>query len=149
MSDAALDQLYQAPPAEFTAVRTQLAAAATKRGDTAAARQIIAARKPTLAASIVNRFVHNTPDVRGRLSDLGDQLRAAHSAMDGARLRKLSTQQRRFVDDLSQEALHAAGRTDPHGRIVDGESTRAPRGGCELLRDEIGATDERHASGDS
>jgi hypothetical protein len=113
MSDAALDQLYQAPPAEFTAVRTQLAAAATKRGDTAAARQIIAARKPTLAASIVNRFVHNTPDVRRRLSDLGDQLRAAHSAMDGARLRELSAQQRRFVDDLSQEALHAAGRTDP------------------------------------
>lgn len=119
MSDAALDELYQAPPAEFTAVRTQLAAAATKRGDTAAARQIASARKPTLAAWIVNRFVHDTPDARARLSDVGNQLRAAHSTMNGARLRELSAQQRRLVDDLSQAALHAAGRIDSPGGLRD------------------------------
>ena len=119
MCDAALDELYQAAPAEFTAVRTELAAAATKRGDPAAAKQIGAARKPTLAAWIVNRFVHNTPEVRAHLSDVGSQLRAAHSAMDGARLRELSAQQRRLVDDLSQAALHAAGRIDPPAGLRD------------------------------
>jgi len=39
--------------------------------------------------------------------------------MDGARLRELSAQQRRFVDDLSQAALHAAGRTDPPAGLRD------------------------------
>ena len=72
-------------PEEFTALRTKLAAAAKKRGDTAAAKRISAARKPTTAAWVVNLLAHSNEDVKQSLTDLGERLRAAHAAMDGAR----------------------------------------------------------------
>src|SRR6476646_5614781 len=96
-----LDELYQAPLAEFTALRTRLAAAAKKRGESVTAKQLSAARKPTTSAWIVNRLVHTDPTVRERLSDLGDRLRAAHAAMEGHRIRELTAEQRRLVDGLS------------------------------------------------
>jgi hypothetical protein len=108
-----LDELYQAPLAEFTALRTRLAAAAKKRGDSTAAEQLSAARKPTTSAWIVNRLVHSDPKVRERLSDLGRRLRAAHAAMDGNQIRELTAEQRRLVDGLSRAALHGAGIADP------------------------------------
>ena len=108
-----LDELYQAPLAEFTALRTRLAAAAKKRGDSVTAKQLSAARKPTTSAWIVNRLVHTDPTVRERLSDLGDRLRAAHAAMEGHRIRELTAEQRRLVDGLSRAALQGAGITDP------------------------------------
>jgi len=108
-----LDELYQAPLAEFTALRTRLAAAAKKRGDSTAAKRLSAARKPTTSAWIVNRLVHDDPKVRERLSDLGKRLRAAHAAMDGTQIRELTGEQRRLVDGLSRAALQGAGIADP------------------------------------
>lgn len=56
-----LDELYRARPEEFTALRASLAAEANKRGDTAAAAALKAARKPTTAAWVVNTLVHQDP----------------------------------------------------------------------------------------
>jgi hypothetical protein len=108
MADDELDSLYWAEPDAFTAQRTRLAAAAKKRGDTAAAERISAARKPTTAAWIVNRLALRNNDTKRRLSDLGDRLRAAHAAMDGERIRELSAEQHRLIDELTRAALDAA-----------------------------------------
>jgi hypothetical protein len=105
MADDELDTLYSAQPASFTAQRTKLAAAAKARGDAATAKRISASRKPTTAAWVVNRLAINHGDVRQRLADLGERLRAAHAAMDGQRIRDLSTEQHRLLDELAKVAF--------------------------------------------
>lgn len=103
-----LDQLYAAKPEEFTALRGTLAAAAKKRGDTASAKRISAARKPTTAAWVVNLLVRENGEARDRLRDLSEQLRAAHAEMDGERIRALSAEQRLLVHHLTGAAFAAA-----------------------------------------
>src|ERR1700752_3034827 len=95
-----LDELYEVKQEEFTALRTKLAAAAKQRGDTDTAKQISAARKPTTAAWVVNRLALRDQDIRTRLPRLGERLKEAHTAMDGNRIRELSAEQRRLVDDV-------------------------------------------------
>lgn len=112
-----LDELYGVKPEEFTALRTRLAAAAKKRGDTAAAKRISAARRPTTAAWVVNLLVHMNEDVKESLTDLGERLRAAHAAMDGAAIRQLSAEQRSLVDQLARAAFDGAEVTNPSATL--------------------------------
>ena len=105
---ADLDALYAAELKDFTPLRTKLAAEAKKRGDAEAAKQITAARKPTTAAHVVNVLVLNDPTVRGRLTDLGERLRAAHAGMDGSVIRALTAEQRRLIDELARAAFEEA-----------------------------------------
>jgi hypothetical protein len=118
MADDELDELYGVKPEEFTALRTRLAAAAKRRGDAAAAKRISASRKPTTAAWIVNLLTRSSA-AKQRLTDLGERLRAAHAAMDGDRIRELSTEQRTLVDELTRAAFRAAELTDPPGAVRD------------------------------
>lgn len=117
MADEELDTLYEVPPKEFTAERARLAAAAKKRGDTATAKRISAANKPTTAAWVVNRLALRHADTRQRLSDLGERLRSAHAAMDGGRIRDLSAEQRKLIDELTRKALRAADLTQPSATV--------------------------------
>ena len=103
-----LDTLYGVPPPEFTALRGQLVAQAKKRGEADAARTIGAARRPTVAAWVVNALVRADPAAADRLAELRAQLQAAHAAMDGARIRELTAAQRRVVTDLTRAGLAAA-----------------------------------------
>ncbi|OBA60509.1 hypothetical protein A5647_13850 [Mycobacterium sp. 1100029.7] len=105
MADDVLDTLYSVQPGSFTAERTKLAAAAKARGDDAAAKRISASRKPTTAAWVVNRLAIEHRDVKERLTDLGDRLRAAHTAMDGQRIRELSTEQHGLLEELARAAF--------------------------------------------
>jgi hypothetical protein len=114
-----LDELYDAKPEEFTALRTKLAALAKKRGDADAAKQISSARKPTTAAWVVNRAAIRDPDVRSRLTTLGEQLKDAHSAMDGDRIRTLTREQRRLIDGLARAAFEEAELAQPSGALRD------------------------------
>ncbi|WP_025737217.1 hypothetical protein [Mycobacterium genavense] len=109
MADDELDSLYAVQPSAFTAERTKLAAAAKRRGDEAAAKRISASRKPTTAAWVVNRLAIRDKNASGRLADLGDRLRAAHAAMDGHRIRELSGEQHRLIEELVQTAFGLAG----------------------------------------
>ena len=108
MADDDLDVLYAAKPEDFTALRTKLAAEAKKRGDADTAKQITAARRPTTAAHVVNMLVLNDASARGRLTDLGERLRAAHAGMDGSQIRELTAQQRRLIDELARAAFEEA-----------------------------------------
>jgi hypothetical protein len=108
-----LDELYEVKPDQFTALRTKLVAAARERGDADTVKQVAAARKPTAAAWVVNRLVLRDHSARTRLTNLGERLRQAHSAMDGARIRLLTAEQRRLVDDLARLAFEEAELADP------------------------------------
>jgi hypothetical protein len=118
MSDE-LDELYEVRQDEFTALRTKLAAAAKQRGDTDTAKQIAAARKPTTAAWVVNRLALRDRDIRTRLAGLGERLKDAHAAMDGDRIRALSAEQRRLVDDVARAAFEEAELADPSAALRD------------------------------
>ncbi len=114
-----LDELYGLPPREFTARRKELAAAARKRDEADVAKLIGAARRPTAAAWVVNLLVRRDTTARRRLLDLGDQLRAAHADMDGARIRESTAAQRRLVDALARAAFAEAGLSDPTAALRD------------------------------
>jgi hypothetical protein len=107
-----IERLYGVPPEEFMALRKQLVAAAKQRGDVDGAKLIGAARRPTAAAWVVNLLVRRDATARPRLSELTDALRAAHSAMDGARIRDLTAVQRKLIDTLVRAGLAAAGYAD-------------------------------------
>ncbi|HEY0718446.1 MAG TPA: hypothetical protein VGD68_12580 [Streptosporangiaceae bacterium] len=109
----AADQLYAADPAEFTDRRRDLVAQARAAGDRAAARAIGGLRRPTRAAWVVNQLARADPGAVGRLTQLGDDLRAAESALDGARLRELSHSRRALLGELTRQALNGAGVADP------------------------------------
>lgn len=119
MADDPLDSLYSGPPDAFTAQRAKLAAAAKKRGDTAAATRISAARKPTTAAWIVNRLALTNRDATRRLAELGDRLRDAHAALDGDRIRQLSALQHKLIGELTRAAFDAAGVESPSSAVRD------------------------------
>ena len=110
-----VDELYGVAPEDFLARRKELAAAAKKRGDADAAKLIAAARRPTRAAWVVNVLVRADDSARNRLHDLSDRLRAAHAAMDGAKIRELTSTQRRLIDDLVRVGLHRGGHRGPVG----------------------------------
>jgi hypothetical protein len=110
---AAADQLYAADPAEFTDRRSDLVAQARAAGDKAAARAIGGLRRPTRAAWVVNQLARSDPGAVGRLTRLGDDLRAAETALDGARLRELSQSRRVLLGELTRQALDGAGVADP------------------------------------
>ncbi|VBA58568.1 hypothetical protein LAUMK41_03038 [Mycobacterium attenuatum] len=119
IADDELDTLYAVPPDAFTAERSRLAAAARQRGDAAAADRISAARKPTIAAWIVNRLVLTHENVARRLADLGNGLRDAHTAMDGDRIHDLSAAQHRLISDLARCAFEAAEVANPSSALRD------------------------------
>ena len=123
MADDELDSLYCVHPDAFTAQRTTLSAAAKRRGDDTAAKQISAARKPTAAAWIVNRLALRDKDAKRRLSNLGDRLRDAHAAMDGDRIRELSAEQHRLINELARAAFRAADLKNPSTTVRDDVTT--------------------------
>jgi hypothetical protein len=111
-AEADIDTLYGVPPEEFMALRKELVAAAKKRGDADAAKLIGAARRPTAAAWVVNLLVRHDLTAKPRLSELTEALRAAHSAMDGSRIRELTAVQRKLLDALVRSGFAAAGYAD-------------------------------------
>lgn len=112
-----LDALYGVPPEQFTALRKELVNAAKQRGDADAARVIAAARRPTTAAWVVNVLVRADPTAKDRLAEVNAQLRAAHAAMDGGRIRELSTAQRKLVSQLARAGFAAAGIPSPAAAV--------------------------------
>lgn len=117
--DEALDELYASRPEDFTALRKELVATARKRGDRDGAREIASARRPTTAAWVVNVLVRTDPSVKRRLGELTAELKAAHAAMDGTRIRELTAIQRALVQELVRSALAAAGLSDVTAALKD------------------------------
>ncbi|MFI5712931.1 hypothetical protein [Kribbella sp. NPDC051620] len=98
--DTVAVELYGLTPDEFTAARNQLA----KHADGATAAAIKALRKPTLSAWLANLLVRTDPDGVNTLTELGEDLRAAHLSADGARLRALTPRRHALVKQLVASA---------------------------------------------
>lgn len=110
-------ELYGSDPEGFTERRTALAAQARAAGDRAAAKEIGGLRKPTRSAWMINQLVRADPGVAARLTGLGDQLRAAEAALDGAKIRELSQARRQLMDTLIRQVLHYAGEQSPSAAL--------------------------------
>jgi hypothetical protein len=115
----AVAELYTADPEEFTERRAALVALARADGEAVAARQIGALRKPTRSAWVVNQLARTDSGLAGQLIALGDDFRAAQTALDGARMRALSVQRRQLIDTLAQRAFTAAGQQAPPAALRD------------------------------
>ena len=111
---AAVDQLYAAPPAGFTPLRTQLAKQAKDAGDKGLAASVAALRKPTAAAWAVNHFVRTRRDELDELRAFAELLREAQRTLDADQLRTLGRERSRHVialaDRVAEEAA-AAGQS--------------------------------------
>ncbi|WP_432887956.1 hypothetical protein ACQPYH_06370 [Kribbella sp. CA-245084] len=110
---AAALQLYGLPPEEFIAARNQYVQQAKDAGDTRASAALKALRKPTLAAWLANTLVRADPGGVDELTELGEQLRDAHRAGDGRRLRELTLTRHGLVRRLVL-AARAQARAQGH-----------------------------------
>jgi hypothetical protein len=105
---AAVEQLYAAPPAEFTALRTQLAKQARSAGDVDLAKAVTALRKPTVAAWALNHFVR---EHGGELDDFrafAELLREAQRTLDADQLRALGRERAKRVDAVADRVAQEA-----------------------------------------
>jgi hypothetical protein len=100
-------ELYEADPEEFTQRRQDLVGHAREAGEPAIAKQIAALRKPTRSAWVVNRLARTHPEASERLADLAAELRT------GTRIRELTQARSALVDELTRQALAAAGLSSP------------------------------------
>jgi hypothetical protein len=108
--DEIADGLYGLPPEEFTAARNAAAKQAKSGGDAELSDRIKSLGKPTAAAWLANQLARERADELESLALLGEQMREATAAMDGARLRELTPRRHDEVDTLVKEAAQLAGR---------------------------------------
>ncbi|MEO9138998.1 MAG: hypothetical protein ABI345_08015 [Jatrophihabitans sp.] len=104
----AQDALYGAPSERFMGLRAELAKTVKAAGDVTSAKAIMALRKPTQAASWVNRFALQNPSAIDRLRDMHNRLQAAHRTLDAASMRALTTERRALVGELTDAVIGAA-----------------------------------------
>lgn len=98
---AAVEQLYAAPLARFTPLRTELVAQARAAGDKGLAASVSRLRKPTVAAWAVNHYVRHQRDDLADLQAFAELLRTAQRTLDADQLRVLGRERTRRVDDLA------------------------------------------------
>lgn len=115
----AIDELYSLDPGEFTERRNALATAARKANEAAAGKRILALRKPTRAAWILNQLARAEPELVAEFAALGQQLRTAHLNLDGDQIRELSRQRRLLIDQTAAQAFTAAGVDTPTAGLRD------------------------------
>jgi hypothetical protein len=115
---AVVDELYALVPDDFTAARDAASRAARDDGDREQAATLKALRRPSVSAWMVNQLARRHADRIDELLDLGEELRAAQDALQGAELRALTRRRHELVGalaDLAGEAAAESGR-----RVGDG-----------------------------
>jgi hypothetical protein len=115
----AVAELYASDLEAFTEQRGALAARARAAGEPSVAKKIAGLRKPTRSAWAVNQLVRADPSVPSRLAALGNELRAAETALDGARIRELSQERRQLVDALVRQVSRILGKPTPSAAVQE------------------------------
>ncbi|MGY1815067.1 hypothetical protein [Blastococcus sp. SYSU D00820] len=98
------DELYEVPPEEFVAVRTERQQQARAEGDRALAKAIGALPKPSTAAWVCNLLVRAHREEIESLIELGDLLREAQDSLAGDQLRALNRQRSQLLSALTRQA---------------------------------------------
>ncbi|MCO1653519.1 hypothetical protein [Pseudonocardia humida] len=106
--DEVADELYGVRPDEFIPRRDEAVARAREAGDRDLARAIGRLRRPTRAAWLSNLLARERPDQLEGLLGLAEGLADAQRTLDGAALRQLSSQRRKLVGAVAQEASRLA-----------------------------------------
>lgn len=104
-------ELYRLPPEDFTAARDTAARRLRTQGDKEGAAALLALRRPSVAAWLVNLLAVEQHDLLAQLLDLGPALAEAQSGQDAAALRELGAQRRRLVDAVTSQAVALGRRT--------------------------------------
>jgi hypothetical protein len=110
--EPALDELYGADAADFVATRKRLAGELRTAGDKDAAKQLLAARRPSTSAWALNQLARRDPDVLETLLDRSAELRAAQTrALSGQSdaLRGAMRSHRDALDAATDSALAVLG----------------------------------------
>lgn len=105
---AAVEQLYAAPPAKFTPLRSELVAQAKSAGEKELAASIGALRKPTVAAWAVNHFVREHADELEEFRSFAELLREAQRSLDADQLRVLGRERSKRVDAIADRIAEVA-----------------------------------------
>ena len=108
--ETALTSLYAATREDFIPRRADLVKQARAAGDRELASRIGAARKPTVAAWLLNQVSREYPDDLDTLAGLGQALRDAHQQLAADQLRALSQQRNEVLRTLDDRALRIARR---------------------------------------
>ncbi|WP_152365431.1 hypothetical protein [Microlunatus speluncae] len=101
-------ELYAGAPEEFVARRKELADQAKKAGEKELAKQVMALRKPTKSAWLVNLLAHHEPDRIESWLELGVAMTEAQQNLQGDQLRELNTQRSTAARQLSRRAAELA-----------------------------------------
>ena len=117
------DELYGAPPEQFTARRDELARQAGAEGDKALAAAVRALRRPTAAAWVVNHLVREDSDAVEALVGLGERMREAQSTLSGAQMRALSRERQSMLRELVRHATALSGGSVSASVTVEVEQT--------------------------
>ena len=113
MPDDRVADLYGLPAGDFTAARDALAKALRAEGDKAAAAEVKALRRPTVAAWAVNQVARDEPDLVDAVIEAGARLVAAQEQLlaGGGRdeLRAATAARRDAVNAATAAAVARAG----------------------------------------
>ena len=101
-------ELYAGAPEEFVARRKELADQAKKAGEKDLAKQVMALRKPTKSAWLVNLLAHHEADRIESWLELGVAMTEAQQNLAGDQLRELNTQRSTAARQLSRRAAELA-----------------------------------------
>src|SRR5664279_4707717 len=108
--EAALDELYGVEGSEFVATRKRLAAALRSAGDAAAAKTLLAARRPTTAAWALNQLSRLEPELVDEFLERSHDLEAAQMGeLEGGRgaVRDATRDQRSALTAVTDAAMTA------------------------------------------
>jgi hypothetical protein len=100
----AADELYGLTPKEFVAARDAKVKELRAGGDTEAAREVAALRRPTVSAWLANQLVREHAAEIEPLLELGAGLREASATLSGSQLKELSKQRGQLVQALVRQA---------------------------------------------
>ena len=151
------EELYALTPSEFTGSRNEWAKQ-TKADDPELAKRVLALRKPSVAAWVVNMMMRHQGDQMTQVLELGASLRQAQENLDGEALRELTRQRRQLTTavtrqgrDLAQELGQRLTETVAdqvqgtlHAAMVDEDAAAAVRSGLlvsALTATGVGAAD--------
>jgi hypothetical protein len=151
------EELYALTPSEFTGSRNEWAKQ-SKPEDPELAKRILALRKPSVAAWVVNMMMRHQGDQMTQVLELGASLRQAQENLDGEALRELTRQRRQLTTavtrqgrDLAQElgqrlteAVADQVQGTLHAAMVDEDAAAAVRSGLlvsALTATGVGAAD--------
>jgi len=139
--EAELDNLYAAPPTDFTRARNDLAQRLKQAGQVEAAAGVKQLRKPTVPLWAVNQLARRHPDDVRALLDAGERLRVAQQAAlrgESQELRTATAEEREILHGLTQrgaELLREAGHSADTKRIADTlRAAAVDESGRELLQ---------------